>query len=328
LVGSGSDERGRAGGGGTLRRPVARVSRASVDGTTNMSCAEVPEDASSRRFRERAEVPRRRRLLQDAAEALRWSARGKDEEERRLTREAFAALSHRLAFALALVLPPLVALVADGAATRALLRDWGFETVTRFPEYAADPSWRLAVLLLGVERACYTVMWTAPAAVSRACRVVSRGAWTPVDLTVALFAVNKILQATAYFGFWHVAANDLDAIRTDDGDVRPRALSRLALGLPLVLAGQVLNAATYAAIGRDGVYYGCRFGRPVPWHTGFPFTVVSHPQYAGATMTAWGTCALLANRAVVRRGWFGIAAAQSAYYLYMSLVEANVAPMC
>ena len=149
-----------------------------------------------------------------------------------------------------------------------------------------------------------------------------------VDLTVALFAVNKILQATAFFGFWHVAANDPDAIRTDDGDVRPRALSRLALGLPLVLAGQVLNAATYAAIGRDGVYYGCRFGRPVPWHTGFPFTVVSHPQYAGATMTAWGTCALLANRTVVRRGWFGIAAAQSAYYLYMSLVEANVAPKC
>ena len=87
------------------------------------------EDASSRRFRERAVAgrceKRRFRLLQDAADALRWSARGKDEEERRLTRDAIAALSHRLACVLALVLPPLVALVADGAATRSVLLSFG-----------------------------------------------------------------------------------------------------------------------------------------------------------------------------------------------------------
>ena len=36
----------------------------------------------------------------------------------------------------------------------------------------------------------------------------------------------------------------------------------------LVSVGQILNAAIYAAIGRDGVYYGFKLGRPVPWCTG------------------------------------------------------------
>ena len=304
-----------------------RASRASVDGTTDMR-ADGHEDASSRRFRERAVAgrceKRRFRLLQDAADALRWSARGKDEEERRLTRDAIAALSHRLAFVLALVLPPLVALVADGAATRALLREWGFETVTRFPEYAADPSWRLAVLLLGVERACYTIMWTAPAVVSRACRVVSRGAWTPVDLTVALFA-NKILQATAFF-----------AIGTSPRTIPTRFEPTMAT---FARARSPDSPSAYPSCSRD------KYSTPPrtpPSQTGYttdagskarpaahrsPLTVVSHPRHAGATMTAWGTCALLANRTVVRRGWFGIAAAQSVLPLHVP-GEATLRPKC
>ena len=280
--------------------------------------ASVPRARSGGALREASLSP-----PQDAADALRWSARGKDEEERRLTRDAIAALSHRLAFVLALVLPPLVALVADGAATRALLREWGFETVTRFPEYAADPSWRLAVLLLGVERACYTIMWTAPAVVSRACRVVSRGAWTPVDLTVALFAVNKILQATAFFGFWYVAANDPDAIRTDDGDVRPRALPDSPSAYPSCSRDKYQRRHVRRHRQRRCILR-MPVRRPVPVAHRVPAHGRQPPAIRGRHHDSQGTCALLANRTVVRRGWFGIAAAQSAYYLYMSLVEATL----
>ncbi len=51
---------------------------------------------------------------------------------------------------------------------------------------------------------------------------------------------------------------------------------------------QVLNVAIYQAIGKAGVYYGFKLGQPVPWHTGFPFNVVSHPRYVGSVLTVWG----------------------------------------
>ena len=47
----------------------------------------------------------------------------------------------------------------------------------------------------------------------------------------------------------------------------------------LILAGQTLNVAIYRAIGNDGVYYGFKLGRTVPWCSGFPFNIgLRHPQ--------------------------------------------------
>lgn len=58
-------------------------------------------------------------------------------------------------------------------------------------------------------------------------------------------------------------------------------------------AVQVLNAGIYKAIGVDGVYYGTKLDKKVPWVTGFPFSVVSHPQYVGSVMTVIGVTVLL-----------------------------------
>lgn len=74
--------------------------------------------------------------------------------------------------------------------------------------------------------------------------------------------------------------------------------------------------------------HGCRYGRPVTWCTGFPFTVVAHPQYVGASMTAWGVCALLADSTAVDRGWFALAGVQTLFYVYMSAVEATCGAVC
>jgi hypothetical protein len=61
--------------------------------------------------------------------------------------------------------------------------------------------------------------------------------------------------------------------------------------LLLLLVGQTLNYAIYAAIGYEGVYYGTRLGCSIPWHTGFPFSVwglkIPHPQYLGSILTVW-----------------------------------------
>lgn len=60
----------------------------------------------------------------------------------------------------------------------------------------------------------------------------------------------------------------------------------------LVGAGQTLNIGTYLTLGRTGVYYGSKLGHSIPWVNGFPFSLVSHPQYFGSALTLWGAGAL------------------------------------
>ncbi|KAK9787879.1 hypothetical protein WJX73_007648 [Symbiochloris irregularis] len=65
----------------------------------------------------------------------------------------------------------------------------------------------------------------------------------------------------------------------------------------LFLGGQVLNGGVYRAIGKNGVYYGFKLGKKIPWCSGFPFNVVAHPQYIGSVITIWGIVALLWGQA-------------------------------
>jgi methylene-fatty-acyl-phospholipid synthase len=90
---------------------------------------------------------------------------------------------------------------------------------------------------------------------------------------------------------------------------------------PTVVIGQGLNAAIYRAIGKAGVYYGYRLGESVPWVTGFPFSIVPHPQYIGVCMSVIGINAFCATSAHVAAGWFNLTALQVLLYVYMSLVE-------
>ena len=79
------------------------------------------------------------------------------------------------------------------------------------------------------------------------------------------------------------------------------------LAAPLIVCGQFLNYSVYKAIGKAGVYYGFKLGEHIPWYTGFPFNVVSHPQYTGVVMTWWGILILLAGvPGVVEQGLFCI----------------------
>ena len=82
---------------------------------------------------------------------------------------------------------------------------------------------------------------------------------------------------------------------------------------------QVLNISIYRAIGKKGVYYGFKLGSPVPWHTGFPFNVVSHPQYVGSIMTIWGAGGLVWSQAP--SGWTAMLIYWSALYVLTGLQE-------
>lgn len=67
--------------------------------------------------------------------------------------------------------------------------------------------------------------------------------------------------------------------------------------LLLVAYGQSLNIGIFQAIGHDGVYYGFKLGKKIPWVTGWPFDTVAHPQYVGSVLTVWGMLALVWGQA-------------------------------
>lgn len=106
---------------------------------------------------------------------------------------------------------------------------------------------------------------------------------------------NHYLNAALQFGaviayIWTVRARGLCF------DIAQIELWQWLSFLVLCCVGQSLNVGIYTAIGKDGVYYGFKLGKKIPWVNGFPFNVVSHPQYVGSAMTVWGVLALLHNQ--------------------------------
>mmetsp|Transcript_45665 Transcript_45665/g.148437 ORF Transcript_45665/g.148437 Transcript_45665/m.148437 type:complete len:253 (-) Transcript_45665:283-1041(-) len=114
----------------------------------------------------------------------------------------------------------------------------------------------------------------------------------------------------------HALATLLESFCADRG--------RLAVAAVLMGVGQTLNAGIYAAIGRNGVYYGFKLGAPVPWCSGFPFNLgFRHPQYVGGTLSQYAVFLALSSPATSRAGLLPLLAWWSVNYAAMSWVEAS-----
>ncbi|KAJ7552303.1 hypothetical protein O6H91_06G049500 [Diphasiastrum complanatum] len=60
------------------------------------------------------------------------------------------------------------------------------------------------------------------------------------------------------------------------------------LNIVFIVFGQYLNLRVYQLLGEDGVYYGVRFGKQIPWVDKFPFGYMRDPQYIGSILTLLG----------------------------------------
>jgi methylene-fatty-acyl-phospholipid synthase len=89
-------------------------------------------------------------------------------------------------------------------------------------------------------------------------------------------------------------------------------------GVLLIGVGQFLNYTVFRRLGRVGVFYGNRFGRPTVWCTRFPFSVLSHPQYLGASLSIWGFFLLLR---FPHDDWFVLPAVETIYYAAGAYLE-------
>jgi hypothetical protein len=80
------------------------------------------------------------------------------------------------------------------------------------------------------------------------------------------------------------------------------------------------------AIGKNGVYYGTRLGKHVPWCDGYPFNVISHPQYAGVVLSLLGVALLLVTPAHLEAGWLGLFASNFTRFSFFLFLFCPINP--
>ena len=186
----------------------------------------------------------------------------------------------------------------------------------------ASPLWLAAGAAVAYSHLLYASVWFSPAAFVRLCarpplRFVGPHA---VAVFSALVAAAKLLQQAGWFAL--VARAHGGAAAALEAAAGAGAAT-WALAAALAACGQALNVAIYAAIGKDGVYYGFKLGRPVPWCDGFPFNLgFRHPQYVGGLLTQLGLLALASDERSLHAGLAPLAAWWVLLYVATSVQEA------
>ncbi len=198
-------------------------------------------------------------------------------------------------------------------------KDFMTMSISSFQHYKEfdTPIMRNLILALMFERCVYTFVWFFPKHFqdfAKAYPISEIG--HPVDVVVALFYVSKVLQMGGLASWYYYTAPWANMFEI--------SAFQWVTGLQLILFGQLLNFSIYDAIGKNGVYYGNKFGVSIPWCTGFPFNVfTAHPQYCGAVATVFGVIVLLATEAHANAGIFAVGIIQALLYMYMALVEST-----
>jgi len=133
-----------------------------------------------------------------------------------------------------------------------------------------------------------------PKAVAKLAKELNKEGQEPEFILSAVSAF-KVVQV-AVFGSWYYLHFGFNL-----PPAQPSPQVAL-VSLVVFAVGQILNLSVWYQIGKDGVCYGVKYGRTIPWCTSFPYNVLSHPQYTGAILTVWGIFGLLAQSAP--NDWF------------------------
>jgi methylene-fatty-acyl-phospholipid synthase len=133
----------------------------------------------------------------------------------------------------------------------------------------------------------------------------------PVEAMYRLAWALKAIQFTSY-GIYLLSLGPLELSNI--------TFIRFLLFAALFGYGQLLNAAVFKTIKKDGTYYGCRLGKKIQWVEGFPFNQVPHPQYVGSVLSFWGMAFLFYN-AEHHVSLFAVAVLMTVYYTITGYVE-------
>ena len=133
----------------------------------------------------------------------------------------------------------------------------------------------LLIFVYSLEHLFYTWAWFLP---DQFMALAAASKTDPCEALQIGLGINKVIQIITVITFCLV----YNVTFNDDISYFYVLLSIIGVGI-----GQFLNYSVYKALGVNGVYYGVKFGKKVPWCTQFPFNVpwLKHPQYLGAAIT-------------------------------------------
>uniref|UniRef100_A0A7S2J3R7 phosphatidyl-N-methylethanolamine N-methyltransferase n=1 Tax=Haptolina brevifila TaxID=156173 RepID=A0A7S2J3R7_9EUKA len=185
----------------------------------------------------------------------------------------------------------------------------------------ASAGWLVTALTVSTTHLMYAFIWYNPKKFTSICarpplRLLGDH---PVDifhhLVIFLKALQQLAAATLFAG---------GSMTTLVSMIAATSATEWGVMMVLMAVGQLLNAAIYKAIGKDGVYFGFKLGRHVPWSTAFPFNAgFRHPQYVGATLSQLAVLLPLATPAGIEAGLAPLAAFWIVAYAATSYMEAS-----
>lgn len=193
--------------------------------------------------------------------------------------------------------------------------------------------WWTCVFVLSWPYLLYVLIWNSPSTWMNMCSVFplsllggrsgDKGK-TGVSVFSKLVLLSKLPQLYSYGRWWISSAPSNISGFQDMFDFLMTHISteRLYVAALLLLVGQILNAGIYYRIGDDGVYYGFKMGRNVPWCTKFPFNVgLRHPQYVGVVLNIWAISIVLLTPFAIRGGLLQLSLAWCLMYFAVSCME-------
>jgi methylene-fatty-acyl-phospholipid synthase len=170
----------------------------------------------------------------------------------------------------------------------------------------------LSTLLLGIERVSYWYVWNHPGRFAARVRRWPRlSSGDPVLALRRLFYGFKAIQIAVLIGWCMLFGGTWLPLPTAGPLL-------LGIGIALLLIGQLLNFCVMWRLGSTGVFYGNRFGRPIEWQTGFPFSLLPHPQYLGALLSVWGFMLIMRYP---NPDWIALPLVSTAWYAWGTRVE-------
>ena len=170
-----------------------------------------------------------------------------------------------------------------------------------------------AAALLALERVFYVWVWHRTEAFQSLARQGPLARIeSPVDVLRLFFYGFKVIQGAVFLAWW-LYFGDGSIGLSDSPSVWLAAATALAVG-------QALNLAVFWRIGYAGVFYGNRLGHDIPWQTGFPFSVIAHPQYVGTVLTIWGLFLLVR---FPEPDWLVIPVLETLYYALGARYESD-----
>ncbi|EKX48747.1 hypothetical protein GUITHDRAFT_105376 [Guillardia theta CCMP2712] len=174
-----------------------------------------------------------------------------------------------------------------------------------------------ACAAIAVPHVVYLIMWTRPEIWLRRCKRIGRDPCR--EMAWWMVAMKGIQAIAVLLWLWKVEGGS-GRLWWETWTFN---LYR-AFAVVLFCAGQFLNVACYKALGLNGIYYGVKYGKKVPWSHEWPYGgkfSLRHPQYVASVMTVWCAMLLLSLDVHYLNGAYVILGFWTACYVATALSE-------